>query len=443
MRLDNIPPMLLVIGLVVLGGFAFAKSTEEQRAQLFRTLRILAKIPVGIAKHNRGECEPFFELLRGRSRYAVVTLAIVALNAMVFVLMTFGQGRLADPATLVAWGANFGPRTTNGEWWRLLTASFVHSGLMPLVINVAALAQIGLVLERVVGRFAIASAYVLAGLCAALVSVASHPVVVSAGASGAVAGVYGLLVACAVWDSFRPTETPIPLPVWARLAPAAVVFLLYNLFDGGVEAMAEFVAFVAGLGSGLVLTSRTASREPERRMLGIVSASMATLAVVAAVPLRGIADVRPEIARVLDIEGHTVPGYRAAEALVRKGQIDAPTLANLIETKIMPELGAATDRLVALKGVPPEHQQLIADAKEYLRLRYDSWKLRAEGLRRTAAPLRRERSDVGMAADARWRDRAATEHRATQLMLGRAEGTERASLEALARLKPPSIGDVQ
>ena len=55
----------------------------------------------------------------------------------------------------------------------------------------------------------------------------------------------------------------------------------------------------------------------------------------------------------------------------------------------------------------------------------------------------RDRADVGMAADARWRDRAATEHRATQVMLGRAEGTERASLEALARLKPPSIGEVQ
>jgi hypothetical protein len=170
---------------------------------------------------------------------------------------------------------------------------------------------------------------------------------------------------------------------------------------------------------------------------------MATIAIVLAFPLRGIADVRPEIARVLDIEGHTVPGYRAAEALAWKGQIDATTLASLIEANIMPELRTASDRLIALKGVPSEHQQLIADAKEYLRLRYDSWRLRAQGLRRTAAPLKRDRKDAGMAADARWRERAATEHRATQVMLGRAEGTERASLEMLARLKPPSIGEPQ
>jgi len=68
MGLETIPHVLLVIALVVLGGFGFAASTEEQRAELFRTLRILAKIPICIARHNRGECEPYFETLRARSR---------------------------------------------------------------------------------------------------------------------------------------------------------------------------------------------------------------------------------------------------------------------------------------------------------------------------------------------------------------------------------------
>src|SRR6202040_237633 len=105
----------------------------------------------------------------------------------------------------------------------------------------------------------------------------------------------------------------------------------------------------------------------------------------------------------------------------------ATTLAELIEVKIVPELRGARDRLVALRGVPREQQHLIADAEEYLRLRSESWRLRAQGLRRAAAPLRRDPADAGMAAAARWRDRAATEHRVTQVILGRAEGTERAS----------------
>lgn len=435
--------MLFVVALLVLGGFGLASTTEEQRAELFRTLRILAKIPIGIARHNRGECAPYFDARRERMRFPFVTWGIVAINVIVFLLMLIGPGRFSNPETLVFWGANFGPRTTNLEWWRLVTALFVHAGLLSFVVNMTALAQLGLVLERIVGRLALAAVYMLGGVLAGLVSIVAHPVIVSAGASGAIAAVYGLLIACAVWDRFRPTETPIPVPVWLRLAPAAVLFLLYNLFDSSIDARTEFLTFMAGLVSGLVLTSRAGCREPDGRMLGAIAGAMAVATIVAAMPLRGIADVRPEIARVLEIEGHTVPGYRAAEALAWKGQIDATTLAGLIELKIMPELRTARDRLVALHGVPTEHQQLIADAKQYLQLRYESWRLRAQGLRRTATPLKRDPRNVGMAADANWRDRAASEHRATQVMLGRAEGTERASLDVLAKLKPPSITEVQ
>jgi membrane associated rhomboid family serine protease len=430
--------VLWAVALLVLGGLAYSGTSEEQRTQLIRVLRTASARPLAAAARNRRECDPFLDALRARTRFAVVTPVLIALNVIVFCSMIFGRGALADPETLVSWGANFGPRTTNGEWWRLVAAPFIHAGLLPLVVNLAGLAQLGLILERVVGRLAFAAVYVLAGVLAGLVSIAAHPVVVSAGASGAIASLYGLLLACGVWDLFRPTETPIPLAAGKCLAPAAALFLVYNAFDGGVEMKAELLAFVVGFVSGLVLTSRIGDRRPERRVFGAVTAAMAALAIVAAVPLRGIADVRPEIARVLDIEARTVPVYRAAEARASKGQTGATNLADLIEQKIMPELRVARDRLVALHGVPQEHRHLIADAEEYLKLRYESWRLRAEGLRRTAAPLRRDPASVGLAAEAKWRDRAATEHRITQVMLGRAEGTERASLEALQRLKPPS-----
>jgi hypothetical protein len=199
--------------------------------------------------------------------------------------------------------------------------------------------------------------------------------------------------------------------------------------------LAEFLGFIVGVASGLVLTSRIGDRRPDRRTLGAVTTAMAGLAIAAAVPLRGMADVRPEMARVLDIEGRTVPVYRTAEARLSKGQIGATMVADLIELKILPELQAESDRLAALRGVPREHEQMVADAKEYVQLRYESWRLRAEGLRRTAAPPRRDASGAGL-PDSTWRHRAETEHRVTQVMLGRAEGTERASLEALRRLKP-------
>src|SRR5215510_11248376 len=55
------------------------------------------------------------------------------------------------PETLVRWGANYGPSTTNGQWWRLVTAMFVHGGMVSLPINLAALVQLGVILERLIG----------------------------------------------------------------------------------------------------------------------------------------------------------------------------------------------------------------------------------------------------------------------------------------------------
>ena len=75
--------------------------------------------------------------------------------------------------TLVGWGGNVGVRTTNGEWWRLATAMFVHSGMFHLLVNTAALVQLGLILERLVGRLTFAAVYVAAGIFAGLASLAA------------------------------------------------------------------------------------------------------------------------------------------------------------------------------------------------------------------------------------------------------------------------------
>ena len=86
--------------------------------------------------------------------------------------------------------------------------------------------------------------------------------------------------------------------------------------------------------------------------------------------------------------------------------MSAEALAQVIDRSIMPELQAARARLKALEGVPPEHQALVAGAEEYLRLRDESWRFRAEGLRRT-----------------------------NMLRLRQAENAERISLEALHRIR--------
>ena len=149
--------------------------------------------------------------------------------------------------------------------------------------------------------------------------------------------------------------------------------------------------------------------------------------------LRGIADVRPEISRIIALEDRTAGVYEAALTRVNKGAMTPDALAQLIDRSIVPELEAADAHLMAIRGVPPEHRPLVADADEYLRLRSTSWRLQAESWRNKVKARRRE-ADGTLSFDAGWHQ-AKAQFRADAATRGKAEGTERASLEVLQRLK--------
>jgi hypothetical protein len=149
-------------------------------------------------------------------------------------------------------------------------------------------------------------------------------------------------------------------------------------------------------------------------------------------PLRNIADVKPELARVVALEERTAVAYRAALDRFKHGRMTAEALAELADRTIVPELQAADARLQALRHVPPEHQPLVTEAREYLRLRCASWRVRADATRKANTPLRRPKDG---AAAANWRLQAEAQHRSNLAAAGKAEGAERVSLEAFERVR--------
>ena len=68
-------------------------------------------------------------------------------------------------------------------------------------MNCAALVQLGLILERLVGHVTFAAVYVAAGVLASIVSLSDYPMAISGGASGAIFGLYGLLLASSAWTA--------------------------------------------------------------------------------------------------------------------------------------------------------------------------------------------------------------------------------------------------
>lgn len=96
----------------------------------------------------------------------------------------------------------------------------------------------------------------------------------------------------------------------------------------------------------------------------------------------GPADVRPEIERLLAVESRTTAIYDAAAAQFRLGTLDSESLARVIERKIKPELQGVRVRVMSLDNVRSDQEPLLEKAREYLRLRDESWRLRAEALHR-------------------------------------------------------------
>jgi rhomboid protease GluP len=374
--------MVFLLAVVVLGGFAIYVITPEERLRLLggglSAFRSAAEV---VNRHLR---DPFSDALRARTPWPIVTPAFLALNIGIFIAMHLGPAAIADPATLVAWGGNVGPRTTNGEWWRLVTAIFVHAGFWHLVANMAGLVQLGLMLERLVGHVAFAVVFVVAGVFGGLVSVFASPLVVSVGASGAVFGLYGLLIASMVWGRIRRSIITIPLSALKPMAPAAAAFVLYRVVASPRDG-AELAGLLAGLACGIVLAKGVSERKPGGLRIAATVAATLALAVASAAPLRAMTDARPEIARVLAFEDRTARAYQSQVDQFRLGAIRAEALVLVIDGTILPELRAVLSRVNGLERVPAVQQPLLAKAADYLRLRDESWRLRADGLTHSSA----------------------------------------------------------
>jgi hypothetical protein len=99
-----------------------------------------------------------------------------------------------------------------------------------------------------------------------------------------------------------------------------------------------------------------------------------------ALHVRSFTDIRPAIDRVVAIEERTVRAYNSSVGQFRLGTVSAETLSNVIRHAVLPELQAAREQLKSLERVRPHQQPVLVKADEYLHLRMESWRLRAEAL---------------------------------------------------------------
>ena len=197
------------------------------------------------------------------------TWALLGLNVGVYLWMVFHGVSPTSPSPddLVRFGANATDFTISGQWYRLLTATFVHVGIIHLATNMWCLYNLGLLGEPLLGRWGLVATYLITGvagnLLSLLVNVVLRDLSVGAGASGAVFGIAGILIVL-----LSNKKLPIPQAELTRLRRSVIQFAALNLVIGlgtsfshiiHIDNMAHIGGFVSGLALGPPLVPRMTS----------------------------------------------------------------------------------------------------------------------------------------------------------------------------------------
>lgn len=318
-----------------------------------------------------------------RTPRAWLTPAVVAANVAVFVAMVASGVSAFKPtsASLLAWGADYGPRTTNGEAWRLLTNTFVHIGVLHIVMNMIGLWQIGRMVERLLGNLGFIVVYVLSGLCGSILSTWWHPFTVSAGASGAIFGVYGALIAYILRHRGQ-----IPLGTLAALQRTAIAFVALNIVFGVQQKGIDMAAHVGGLLGGLLagLVVGRPLTEPvaiaRRRALSVAAAGAAFVTLGAFTLPRSV-DLADEIASFQSVEKQALSAYNDGVERITRDQLGDEDLARLIEEQVLPPWRDFRRRLVPARRLAPEQRAFGEELARYMEAREAAWTKISRALR--------------------------------------------------------------
>ncbi|HYQ14061.1 MAG TPA: rhomboid family intramembrane serine protease [Solirubrobacterales bacterium] len=210
---------------------------------------------------------------------APATYILIAINVIAFIAEV-GSG--APLGTSFAAGGSvyrdfslFGPAVANGEWYRLLTAGFLHAGLLHILFNMVALYFLGSLLEPGIGTPRFLAVYFVSLLAGSFGALLITPDTHTVGASGAV---FGLMSAAFIVARHRGVE---------QLAGQIGFYIIINIFFtigvSGISIGGHFGGLIAGALCGflIVFAERRVRRPVELEVLGMTA--LAVLSVVGAI----------------------------------------------------------------------------------------------------------------------------------------------------------------
>lgn len=175
-----------------------------------------------------------------------VTPIILSANVIIWLIMIATGVSPLMPGTedVLSWGATSADKVTDGDYWRLWTSNYLHYGIIHLAVNMLSLNNIGRMLEQFIGWWRFALLYTFTGICGSAASIWWNPYAVGVGASGAILGIVGVLLALLTTNLIEKT---VRMKMLRSMAISAGLMILI-----GLQANVDNAAHLGGLGAGMI-----------------------------------------------------------------------------------------------------------------------------------------------------------------------------------------------
>lgn len=180
---------------------------------------------------------------------------ILAINVLFFLLelvinyQTFNAPpSQIDIRTMIAMGAKFAPLIAAGQYWRFITAGFLHGGFLHIAMNSYVLFDLVSEVERFYGTSRLIVAYVFSTITGFLLSYLWNPNSPSLGASAAAFGLIGIMLAVGL----RQRSDPMSQAVRAYYGKWAVYAIIFSFLPGGIDLAAHLGGLAGGFLIGVV-----------------------------------------------------------------------------------------------------------------------------------------------------------------------------------------------
>jgi membrane associated rhomboid family serine protease len=216
--------------------------------------------------------------VRSMERYPVVTRALIAINAIAFLGEIAGGTQLLGTVrgSVFEHGALYGPSIQFGhEYWRLLTAGFLHAGLIHIGFNMYLLWMVGRMLEPAIGSVRFAVLYITSLLSGSFGALLLNAGSVSVGASGAVFGIMGATVVVMRARGFDPRSS--------GLVPLIVINLILTFTIPGISAGAHVGGLIGGAIAGWLLEQRAGRGSVAQHLPVAACVALAAIAVAGSI----------------------------------------------------------------------------------------------------------------------------------------------------------------